>query len=220
MRFATFAPVAVLGLGVLLISGMREQHAVEPRSPMNSITRTMAGIEGRDLVVPEEERKVAGMTDYMMRVFGSDSAPAFTTYVGYYDQQVQGKAIHSPKNCLPGAGWEIMESTPVPSPDGRAGATINRVILSNKGTRALVYYWYQGRGRVQSNEYRVKWDLMRDAARYGRTEEALVRIVLPVDPAQNGAITQIGRLPQDSLAIEVARVLLQEVDRALPQSAS
>lgn len=220
MRYGMFAPMAVLGLGVLLISGMREQYAVEPRAPMNSITKTMVGYEGRDMIVPEEERKVAGMTDYMMRVYGPDSMPAFTTYVGYYDKQVQGKAIHSPKNCLPGAGWEIMQSTPVPSPDGRPGATINRVVLSNKGTRALVYYWYQGRGRIQSSEYRVKWDLMRDAARYGRTEEALVRIVLPVEVAQNAAISQIGRLPQDSLAIQVARVLMHEVDRALPESAS
>lgn len=211
MRFTVYAPVAVLGLGVLLISGMREQYAVEPRAPMNSIAKTIAGHEGRDMVVPEEERKVAGMTDYMMRVFGPDSAPVFTTYVGYYDRQVQGKSIHSPKNCLPGAGWEIMTSERVVLPGGDQTQTVNRVLLSNRGSRALVYYWYQGRGRIEANEYTVKWNLMRDAALTGRTEEALVRIVIPVDAAMGADMTG-----PDRLAGGVASELSKHVREVLP----
>jgi hypothetical protein len=48
------------------------------------------------------------------------------------------------------------------------------------GARAVVYYWYQGRGRVEANEYMVKWDLVRDAVLRRRTDEALVRLVFPV----------------------------------------
>lgn len=215
MRYAMYAPMAVLGLGVLLISGMREQYAVEPRAPMNSIAKVFEGHEGRDMIVPEEERKVAGMTDYMMRVFGPDSAPVFTTYVGYYDRQVQGKSIHSPKNCLPGAGWEIMSSEAVPAPGGKPGATINRVILSNKGTRALVYYWYQGRGRIESSEYLVKWNLLKDAASSGRTEEALVRIVLPLAAGTHDAESV---RETDALALRVANQLREQVESVMPTS--
>ena len=64
---------------------------------------------------------------------------------------------------------------------GGDSARVNRYLLANKGAQALVYYWYEGRGRVEPSEYRVKWNLIRDAARYGRTEEALVRIVVPVE---------------------------------------
>ncbi len=185
-RYMTFAPAATLLVGVLLISGAREQFQVPPVQPMNSIPAVVAGIQGKDLIVPEEERKIAGMSDYMMRSFGADSVtPDFTLYVGYYDRQVQGKTIHSPKNCLPGAGWETMTSEQIALPGGVG--TINRVLLANRGTRALVYYWYQGRGRVEASEYKVKWDLLRDAARYGRTEEALVRIIVPVGRPQQGS---------------------------------
>lgn len=217
MRYGMFAPMAVLGLGVLLISGMREQHAVEPRAPMNDITRTFAGLEGRDMIVPEEERKVAGMSDYMMRVYGPDSLPAFTTYVGYYEKQVQGTAIHSPKNCLPGAGWEIMRSSQVPLPGGTQDQSVNRVLLANRGTKALVYYWYQGRGRTTASEYAVKLNLLVDAARAGRTEEALVRIVVPL--LADSTTTDMGAAAEqraDSVARAVAASLATEVQRVLP----
>ncbi|AMW04151.1 exosortase C-terminal domain/associated protein EpsI [Gemmatimonas phototrophica] len=219
MRISVFVPTAALGLGVLLVSGMREQYAVESKAPMNNVSMDIPGYTARDIVVADEERRVAGMSDYMLRSYEMDSSALFTAYVGYYDRQVQGKSIHSPKNCLPGAGWEILNTAPVAAPSGRAGETMNRVMLANKGSRALVYYWYQGRGRIESNEYKVKWDLLRDAASYGRTEEALVRIVVPLstpkDIAQGDeAVVQRA----DSVAMSVAARLIPAVDAVMPAS--
>lgn len=219
MRFLCFVPVAVLGAGVLLISGMREQHAVAPRTTMTAIARSYLNLSSTDIVVPEEERKVAGMTDYVMREFGPTSAAAFSVYVGYYDRQIQGKSIHSPKNCLPGAGWEIMETTRLPIPSSMTPGTVNRVLLANKGVRALVYYWYQGRGRVEASEYVVKWNLMRDAALFGRTEEALVRIVLPI-AGRSDAEVKAAIARADELSKTLVPSLITEVRAALPASPS
>jgi EpsI family protein len=102
--------------------------------------------------------------------------------VGYYPSQTQGRTIHSPKNCLPGSGWEPLEAREEQITAGGTQVTVNRYELANGDRRALVYYWYQGRGRVASNEYGVKLDLLRDAAIRGRTEEALVRVVVPLSP--------------------------------------
>jgi EpsI family protein len=216
--FAQFAPVAILGAGVLLVSGMREQYVMPPVQPMNAITATIIGFEGKDIVIDTAEQRVAGMSDYMQRNFGPDSAPLFSVYVGYYDRQVQGKTIHSPKNCLPGAGWETLSSTSVPLPGGSAGS-VNRVLLANKNVRAMVYYWYQGRGRVASSEYGVKWDLLRDAALYGRTEEALVRIVVYVNDPEVGAgtIDDAAVREADAMAMRVAAELAPAVDRVMPR---
>jgi EpsI family protein len=101
-------------------------------------------------------------------------------YVGYYDRQVRGKTIHSPKNCLPGAGWAPVQSAVLSIDTPTGPVDVNRYLLQNENRLALVLYWYQGRGRVQANEYLVKWDLLRDAVLRQRTEEALVRIVVPV----------------------------------------
>lgn len=218
--FEKFLPVAALGLGVLLISGMREQYAVQPVQPMASLPASISGIVGKSMVIDSAERRVAGMTDYSLRTYGPDSAYLFSTYVGYYDRQVQGKAIHSPKNCLPGAGWEVMSAERLSADEmGARGGSINRVLLANQGVRALVYYWYQGRGRVEASEYRVKWNLLRDAAVEGRTEEALVRIVVPIPRSTQGS----GKEQQatefaaaDSIAKAVSRELLPSVGRVMP----
>ncbi len=218
-RMITFAPAAALLAGVLLVSGVREQYKMPPAKPLTALPAVLDGQPSVALVVPKDEQQVAGMSDYSLRAFGADTAsPAFTLYVGYYDRQVQGKTIHSPKNCLPGAGWEIMQSTQIPAPGNTAG-TVNRVLLANAGVRALVYYWYQGRGRVASSEYQVKWDLLRDAALYGRTEEALVRIVVPISrtdsksmPTADDAEVQAA----DAMARRVAEQVLPEITTVMP----
>lgn len=220
MRDVTsWMPVVVLGVGCLLINGMREQHKVPARAEMRTIAVEAPGYAVTDVVVPEEERRVAGMTDYTMRSYQRDSLDAgFSVYVGYYDYQTQGKAIHSPKNCLPGAGWEAVEAGTRSVDAGGQPAQVNRYLLANKGAQALVYYWYQGRGRVEHNEYRVKWHLLRDAAVHGRTEEALVRIVVPIDPRDRTAGPGGDRAyaRADSLALDVARQLIPRVERAVP----
>lgn len=217
-----FAPAALLGAGCLLISGAREQKKMAPRTNMAAVAMAAPGYATADVVVPEEERKIAGMSNYVMRTFQrGPKDPGFSVYVGYYDYQVQGKTIHSPKNCLPGAGWEAVESgtRTFTAADGRP-VTVNRYFAANTERRAqaMVYYWYEGRGRVEANEYRVKWNLLRDAARYGRTEEALVRIVVPivVPPGAGAPALLAERSAADSLATGMARQLVPNVAAALP----
>lgn len=211
-----FAPAALLAIGCVLISGIREQQQLAPRARISTLDLKVPGYGTRDTTVSDDERKVAGMSDYVLRFFTQDTTVAFSVYVGYYDHQVQGKAIHSPKNCLPGAGWEQLNAGVQPVAIAGQTYPVNRYLLANKGQEALVYYWYQGRGRVEANEYKVKWNLMRDAALYGRTDEALVRIVVPVDAellhkSAPGAYAQA-----DSLATKVATGLIPAVTTLLP----
>ena len=102
-----YMPGIVLVLGcLLLVKGTREQVAVPLAAPLSGVLAHVDGYRIENQVVGDEERRIAGMTNYVARVYWRpDSTPAFTTYVGYYDKQTQGKSMHSPKNCLPGAGW-------------------------------------------------------------------------------------------------------------------
>jgi EpsI family protein len=203
-------PAGLLAIGCALNFAVapNRSRAMPLAAPIESLPRSLAGLPSRDLTVSAEERRVAGMSSYVLRTFGRDSAATqFSIYVGYYPEQTQGRSIHSPKNCLPGAGWEPVASGPLALTTSRGVVTVNRYELLKGSQRALVYYWYQGRGRVAHDEYRVKYELLRDAALYGRTEEALVRIVVPVAGAMGAA---------DSLARSVAVPLVAEVARVLP----
>ncbi len=205
-----WAPAAVLVIGALLATvGVKAQRVLPLRAPLDvTVPSEVLGLKGHDYEVPAAELKVAGVTSYLYRSFGDTSdAASFSLYVGYYDQQMQGQTIHSPKNCLPGAGWEALTSTLATVPTDQGAVVVNRYLIQNGQRRALVLYWYQGRGRVAANEYLVKWNLLRDAAIRRRSDEALVRIVVPVKTTEDEAV---------ATATAAARSLVPAIYTALP----
>jgi EpsI family protein len=210
MASRSWVPAGVLAAGCLINGTVAARRAgpVPLRAPLSTVAPTMNGLAAIDDTIGADERRVAGMSSYILRFYGSRTVPAFTIYVGYYDEQRQGKSIHSPKNCLPGDGWEPVESGARTVATATGPVTVNRYRVVNQGHNAMVYYWYQGRGRVAHDEFKVKYELLRDAALRGRTEEALVRIVVPV----NG--NDVAHA--DSVATSVVSPLVADMKRVLP----
>ncbi len=191
-RGVRWVPAAILILGAVLATwGVRAQRALPLRAPLAAtVPSEIEGRVGHDAALSEAEARAVAVTSYLVRNYsapGDSAAAGFSLYVGYYDQQAQGRTIHSPKNCLPGSGWEPLASSPETLTTAAGPVTVNRYLIQKGQERALVLYWYQGRGRVAWNEYLVKWDLLRDAALKRRSDEALVRIVVPVTDSQAGA---------------------------------
>jgi len=212
-----YLPAGILLLGCLGLLKTSRQVATPLAHPLSEILPVVDGFQMRPQVVSKEEEEVAGMTEYVARTYWRDSTLAFTTLVSYYDRQTQGKSIHSPRNCLPGAGWEIMTVGSRTVDVGGSPRVVNRYTLKNGKLTAVVWYWYQGRGRVVADEYTVKWNLLRDAAVLGRTEEALVRVVVPVQRGSAELASPTATTQADSIAASLTVRLIREVDRALPQ---
>ena len=216
--FRPWAPVLVLLVGCALLSKSRMQRALPLAAPLSGVLASVDGYRFTDQTVGDEERRVAGMSNYAARVYWRDSVAAFTTYVGYYERQAQGRTIHSPRNCLPGAGWEVL--TPGVRAVNAGGATheLNHYVLKNGKLTAIVYYWYQGRGRVVAGEYQVKWNLLRDAALLGHTEEALVRLIIPVGKGTMfpGASPENKFAEVNAFGDAIAARMIVDVARALP----
>ena len=103
-----YVPAVILFIGAAFVVHTRSQSAIPLAAPLATVLDTVSGYRSKDQVISDEERRVAGMSNYVARVYSVDSAVAFTTLVSYYERQTQGKTIHSPRNCLPGAGWEIL----------------------------------------------------------------------------------------------------------------
>ncbi len=212
-----YLPAMLLGAGSLVAMSAERQEFAKLDRPLSGLPISLVGVTGTERPLTDDERQVAGVSDYVFRIFEMDSVRAFSVYVGYYESQVTGKTIHSPRNCLPGAGWQIVESGNVQLVNDGKPALVNRYIIANGNQQALVLYWYQGRGRVAHSEYAVKWDLLRDAAKRGRTEEALVRVLVPVPPGTGDLNDWRGRLAiAEDLAMKVANELLPSIERALP----
>jgi EpsI family protein len=205
-----WVPAGVLAAGCIVNSTLISRRATSTplRHPVSTVAPALFGAHGTDDTVDAEQRRVAGMSSYVLREYAPAGYLPFSVYVGYYDEQHQGKTIHSPKNCLPGAGWEQVDAGAMTIATPTGPVTVNRYRIANGKTQALVYYWYQGRGRVAHNELRVKFDLLRDAILRGRTEEALVRVVAVLKNDDAAAA--------DSLARAVTPTLVHDVYAALP----
>ncbi len=213
-----YLPSILLIVGIVLVWSARSQSAVPLAGSLQTLLPTYSGFTVKEQTVSAEERKVAGMTDYVARSFWHDTTIAFTTYVGYYDRQTQGKSMHSPRNCLPGAGWEILSTDTALIKMGGQLHVVNKYFLKNGPYQAVVLYWYQGRGRVVASEYAVKWNLLRDAALEGHTEEALVRVVSFVSPDSAVAIASPKQIADaEKLALDVGALLMPQVERVLPK---
>ena len=216
-----WVPAIILVGGALILFAIGQQARPQLRAPLaTALPSEIRGIVGRDAAVSDEEAIVAGFTDYAFRIYGEPEVESpegvvdgrwASVYLGFYDTQTDGQTIHSPKNCLPGSGWEAISSTTADIAVGGTDevVTVNRYILQSGDAQALVLYWYQGRGRVAHNEYVVKWDLLRDAALKRRTDEALVRIVVPIFASEQVAF---------DLAEEIAQGLVARVEQALPSA--
>ena len=218
-----FLPATLFAIGVLLVFSTRSQTSVPLAGSLATVLPAWEGLRITNQTVSEEEKRIAGMTDYLARVYWKDTVDAaFTTYVGYYDRQSQGHSMHSPKNCLPGAGWEILKTDVATIASVAGSVVVNKYLLKNGSREAIVYYWYQGRGRVVASEYAVKWNLLHDAALVGHTEEALVRIVTFVPRASTlpaGTTVAQSYIAAEQLGAKVASQLLTDVARVLPSSA-
>jgi EpsI family protein len=214
-----YLPAAILFGGSVLLADARSQATAPLTGPINSVMSVAPGYKITEQTLSPEEQRVAGMTEYVARTYVREHSVAFTTFVSYYNRQTHGKTIHSPRNCLPGAGWEIMSSgTQVVVVDG-SSQVVNRYVLKKGRATAVAYYWYQGRGRVTANEYVVKWNLLRDAALFGRTEEALVRVVVPIPLAAlaSGTVDDMAAFRKaDATAQDVAARLIADVGVILP----
>jgi EpsI family protein len=213
-RLSGYAPAMLLVVGCGLVGSAKRQRSVSLSRPLQTLLTPLPGYTVVDQQVGAEERRVAGMTDYIARIYEVDGTVAFTTYVGYYDHQAQGRSIHSPRNCLPGAGWEVLHGGTATIVAADGPHVVNRYLMKKDAAEAVVYYWYQGRGRLVANEYAVKLNLLRDAVLEGHTEEALVRIVVPLVPSRSTDAAA------DRLALTVAPRLMDELRRGLPPSSA
>ena len=205
-----WVPAVILSAGALLGMSVQEAREMPLRAPLASVPDSLLGHPSVALQLSEEELQVNGASDYLLRAYvDSTGQEVFGLYIGYYASQSQGRTIHSPRNCLPGGGWEPVSHSTVSVPAGGISVPVNRYMIAREGEQALVYYWYQGRGRVAASEYGVKWELLRDAATNARTEEALVRVVLPVTKGRSEA-------DADAIGREAIGMLVPSLFAALP----
>jgi EpsI family protein len=213
-RIVALSACLLLGAGVIAKASRTEQ--VPPRQPLAGFPSQIAGWRGENTEpFSKEILAVLGVDDYLSRFYES-GRNVVGLYIGYYESQRQGDTIHSPLNCLPGAGWQPLGKSYVPISvvDGAGNPfeiTVNRYVIEKGLDRQVVLYWYQGHGRVVANEYRSKMYMIFDAARLNRSDAALVRVTSPRIGSGEAA-----EAAADASAVEFVKVIFPQLSSFLP----
>jgi EpsI family protein len=220
MRVVVLSGCLILTAGYLSHATRFEQ--IPARAPLAELPMQLTawqGLRAEDL--DDKVLAVLGVDDYLNRSYQDRTGKSVGLYVGYYQSQREGESMHSPLNCLPGAGWLPMSSgrlrIALPNDNGSAAGgqlpaiEVNRYLVQKGGEAMLVLYWYQSHGRVIASEYWGKVYTVLDAVRFNRTDAALVRVVVPVDTARSGA-----ELQAEHLGVDFVRTVFPLLSRHLP----
>jgi EpsI family protein len=194
MKSPRFWTIIVLLTATFFILNHRGDVDHIPASePLNQLPETIGHWTGRDLPLDDETLAVLGKGDFLNRLYtdqypagsaqaeGSGTNLPVSLFIGYFASQRTGQTMHSPQNCLPGAGWTFDSQRYVNIQDiNGKNYNVGEYVISNGEAKQFVIYWYQAHGRSIPNEYKAKVYMVTDAIRMNRTDGALVRVITPI----------------------------------------
>ena len=172
----------IFAAALLLVTGIGATRSVQPKAapalarPLREFPSAVGPSRGVDRPFASDVVQAVGADDYINRVYVGDGQPV-ELYIAYYKDQRSGDKIHSPKNCLPGSGWQPVHSTNVQIGSAEGVPIVaNSYLVAQGNQRDMVLYWYQSHGRVIASEYWAKFWLVADALHRESTDGAIIRI--------------------------------------------
>ena len=217
---AKFLPAGALAAGTAVTLLVGSPQPTPLRQPLAAaLPASFMGAAYSDVAIGSDEVSKSGVSDYVNRVYMLNANEGISLYVGYHATQQGDKRMHSPSLCLPGSGWTPVGEQMVSIPIAGKPVAVNRFILQNGANRILVYYWFQGRGRITAGQADLKMRAMWDALLTHRDEEALVRIIIPLVKGDTAAVANTGLSP-DALAARFADAIALPLNNSLPTAPS
>ena len=182
--------VLLLGLTLALVKLRGDTDRVPPSQPLAQLPTQLNQWTGHDIAIPQESLDILGKGIFLNRLYqaGDTGQPATVgLFIGYFPTQRSGQSIHSPQNCLPGAGWNFDSSGTTELHDVAGTDRVGEYLISNGAVRQEVLYWYRSHGSNIANDYAAKFHMLKDSILYGRTDAALIRVITPVIPGESTA---------------------------------
>jgi len=171
-------------ISALLVLQLRSRgDAVPIRKSLDSFPTAVGDWQAREGVLLElDTLNVLKAKEYLMRRDQDPSGKSLWLFIAYWDSQRKGAQPHSPRNCLPGGGWEPLEASRVtiPLPPPLAPITVNRFLIQKDRDQQVVFYWYQSQGKAIAGELAAKVEMIKNSMVRHRTDGALVRVSSPV----------------------------------------
>ncbi|MEL6789138.1 MAG: VPLPA-CTERM-specific exosortase XrtD [Pseudomonadota bacterium] len=145
--------------------------------------------------IDSEVAEVLGADDSLVVNMTSPQGDLYNVYMAYLTARRDGRSWHSPRQCIPGGGWQVIDFSVVDTDDpnieqdDRLPFAYNRMVIEFNGDKRIIYYWYDQRGQQFANEYIMKLSVIWDTLTRQRADGALVRLMAPVKKGNDVAAT-------------------------------
>ncbi|MEW8625386.1 MAG: VPLPA-CTERM-specific exosortase XrtD [Candidatus Thiodiazotropha sp.] len=185
VHYAILVSVSLIAVSSLYVNN---QQQIQPdRHDFSRFPLQIGNWHGDEDMLEEKYLKSLKLDDYIIGDYTNSFGSLVNFYTAYYASQQAGSAAHSPRSCIPGGGWQIDEVKEIDIPDLLVNGEplkVNRLVIMRGDSKKLVYYWFQQRGRVITNEWLVKWYLFKDGFTKQRTDGALVRLTTNINDGE------------------------------------
>lgn len=179
-KYTKILTVVLVAQAALFYSASKSEGTPLPL-PLVGMPRTLSQWEMVSQgVVDPDTQAVLRADDTVTRLYRSPDGQVANLFIAYFKTQRAGQAPHSPKNCLPGSGFQPVENGRIDIPVGGRTININKYVVANGDDESVVMYWYQSQGRAIADEFAAKYYLVRDSIVRHRSDTSLVRVVVPV----------------------------------------
>ncbi|WP_051881299.1 VPLPA-CTERM-specific exosortase XrtD [Parvularcula oceani] len=201
LRNGIILTVMLLVAGILVHAVGNRSLITPERQDLATLPFEFPGYMTRESTLDAETATVLGADDYIISDMTSPDGDYVNLYIAYLNAQRDGRSWHSPMQCLPGGGWEVVSHDIVPTSRANGEEYFhNRMLIQQNDDRLLVYYWYDQRGRKMANEFVMKLSVMWDSLIKRRSDGAMVRLMTPVAPEET---------------LDVAEARLEDMRRSL-----
>jgi EpsI family protein len=182
----------IMILTMISVGYFSNSKDIKPNKPFSTFPEKIGEWEGTEEHFEKAVYEMLKVDDSYLANYHAPDGGAVQLYVGYYKSQKTGAQIHSPKNCLPGGGWNIIGSSL--EDVELKGSTQNKIrvvklLIENGGRKQVVFYWYQSNGKYISSEYKQKLYMIIDSITKHRTDAAFIRLIAPISDNNNDEIT-------------------------------
>jgi EpsI family protein len=188
LKWRFWVAAALLSGTALLLYARNSSEIIPARQPLASFPRTLGSwASSSDIPLSPEILDILGPGDFLLRDYRDSASAAYVNlFIAYFPTQRSGDAIHSPKNCLPGAGWTPVQSDRIMvSVPGHPPFAANRYLIARGEDRQLVLYWYWAHDRAVASEYAAKFYLVADSIREHRSDGSLIRVTTGLAPDES-----------------------------------
>ncbi|MGE4293816.1 MAG: VPLPA-CTERM-specific exosortase XrtD [Desulfovibrio sp.] len=185
--------IVAMGLIMLLTAGvghlLLHTQAAPQRETFEGFPLRLGDWQGKRFYLSQEILDELWADDYVTGNFHNEATGnVLHLLVSYYERQTTEHTAHAPTSCLLGGGWDLAAKREIPpAPENGRGFPVVQLQLQKPGLVVLSNFWFQQRGRIITSEWMNKVWLVSDSLTMGRSDGALVRVELYLNPGQSPA---------------------------------